>query len=756
MNSQLSNDLLSAIVTYRTYSKHLPHLSRRETWEEAVNRNMTMHLDRFPKLSKKIMSAFSYVHDRETLGSMRSLQFGGKAMLRNNLRGFNCSFTNVDSPRVFGEILFLLLSGTGVGFSVQRRHISQLPKVQQPVEEGAFVVHDSIEGWAQALDVLMESYFFKRIRPQFDFFQIRPKGSRLVTSGAKAPGPEPLKHMLQVVESKLKIAIGRKLSDIEVHDIVTIISDCVLAGGIRRSALISLFDRDSKEMLASKSGSWWEKHPYRARANNSVVLPRGEVTQEEFNHIFDICKKSKSGEPGFFWTNNLDWGTNPCSPAWSTLLTPNGIKTMGEIKVGDKIWSGKQWTEVVNKTMTGIKKVYAYRTGGGTFYGTENHRVVSDGVKIEVKYAKTIDACNHPNSSVLDKKTYEIQKVDYISEEAVFDITVAADEHTYWTDGLLVSNCGEVSLNASGNGGQLCNLTSVNQTGVKNKQDLINRVKAATVIGTLQASYTDFPFLRPGWKEITDKEALLGVSFTGIADAASIVSPEWINDAVKAALETNESIAKLIGINPAARVTTVKPEGSGSTVVGSSSGIHARWSKNTYLRRIRMVKDDALSKYLMATIPDLCEDSVNEANTIVVTIPQKSPAGCIGREDESALDLLNRVIFYNKNWVHPGHRSGDNRNNVSCTISVKDNEWDLVKDFMWTNREFYSGISLLPYEETSTIYKQLPFETCNEETYTKYMGLVKEIDLRQVLETEDTTSQRENLACASGACLVDG
>jgi hypothetical protein len=744
MTQSLSDRLLADIVVYRTYAKHLPHLSRRESWEEAVNRNMTMHLDKFPKLSKKIMSAFSYVHDREILSSMRNMQFAGKAMLRNNLRGFNCSFINVDNSRVFGEILFLLLSGTGVGFSVQRRHISQLPVIQQPVEEGAFIVHDSIEGWAQALDVLMEAYFFKRIRPQFDFFQIRPKGTRLVTSGAKAPGPEPLKRMLQTVEAKLKSAIGRKLTSLDVHDLICISSDSVLAGGIRRSALISLFDRDDKEMLKCKSGNWWEKHPYRARANNSVVLPRSEVTKEEFDNLFDLCKKSGCGEPGFSWTNNPDLGWNPCQPHWATILTPNGISTIGQIDTGSVIWSGKQWTKVLKKWCTGVKKVFAYRTIGGTFYGTENHKVVSNGIKVEAKNAKSIDSCYG--------ETFNIEKVDFVSEEDVFDITVEAEEHTYWTDGLLVSNCHEVSL--LGTGG-ICNLTSVNQTGIKNKQDLINRVKAATFIGTLQASYTDFPYLRPIWKQNAEREALLGVSFTGIADVGSIVTEEWLKEACRASLETNETTAKLIGINPGARITTVKPEGSGSTVVGSSSGIHARWSKNTYLRRIRMVKDDALSNYLSDVIPGLVEDSVNEANTIVVTIPQRSPQTAIGREDESALDLLNRVVFYNKNWVHLGHRSGDNKNNVSCTISVKDHEWDPTREFMWENRNDYSGISLLPYEETNTTYKQLPFETCNEETYNKYMEMVKEVDLRSILEVDDNTSLRENLACSGGKCSIE-
>lgn len=611
-----SNKLLSDLVAFRTYAKHIPHLSRRETLEETINRNMTMHLDKFPKLSRDIVKAYDSVHALKLMPSMRGLQFSGDAVLKNNCRQYNCSYLPIDDIRTFGETLFLLLSGVGVGFSVQRHHIDQLPKIQLPREEGLFIAHDSIIGWAQCVDALFDAYYLGRVRPIYDFSNIRPKGSYLVTTGAKAPGKEPLKKMLEDVETKLKNALGRKLTSVEVHDIICIISDCVLSGGIRRAALLSLFDRTDTEMLKAKHGEWWVKHPYRARANNSAVLPRSQVTKEEFDYIFEICQKSGSGEPGFSWTNNTDWGFNPCH---------------------------------------------------------------------------------------------------------------------------------EIALNPN----QFCNLVTINQTNINSKAEFLKRVHSATLLGTLQAAYTDFPYLRPEWKKTTEQEALLGVSFTGIADSSGIIQPEWLEEGAKLVLELNEKYAKKLGINVAARTTTVKPEGTSSCILGSSSGIHARHSEY-YLRRFRMNKDDGLYNYLKATIPDLVEDDQFSNSGAVITIPQSSPKNSLLRENESALDLLNRTYLYNNHWVNAGYRSGANQHNVSVTVSVKENEWDAVRESMWLNRESYSGISLLPYDGGS--YVQAPFEECNKQTYDKYVKLINEIDLTKVNEEEDNTKRTETVACSGGVC----
>lgn len=614
-----SNKLLSDIVAYRTYAKHLPHLGRRESLSETINRNMNMHLEQFPKLSHDIIKAYQRVHALQVMPSMRAMQFSGEAILKNNARQYNCSFSNLDDIKVFSEALYLLLSGVGFGYSVQARHINLLPKVTFPKEKGYFVVHDSIMGWAQSLEVLMSAYFHGSILPEFDFGNIRPKGSYLVTTGAKAPGPEPLKKMLDQVESILKKAIGRKLTSLECHDLMCIISDAVLAGGIRRAALICLFDRDDKDMLTCKHGEWWNTAPWRARANNSAVLPRNKVTKEEFFYIYEMCQKSGSGEPGFYWTDNEDWGSNPCV---------------------------------------------------------------------------------------------------------------------------------EIALQSN----QFCNLTTINQTGITSERDFMNRVYAASLIGTLQASYTSFDYLRPIWKTTTENEALLGVSFTGIADGVgSILTPSLLRKGVQHCLDVNEKYANKLGIKPAARTTAIKPEGTSSCILGSSSGVHARHS-DYYLRRIRMNADDSLAVYLKGAIPELVEQDLFSATGVVVTIPQESPKGALTRHQETAKTLFERAIFYRQNWIEPGHRSGDNKHNVSVTISVKDNEWDELKELMWENRDSYSGISLLPFDGGS--YQQAPFEDCTKEKYEELSKLVKDVDLRLVREENDTTKRVEAIACGGGNCEV--
>ena len=612
-----SNKLLSDVVSFNKYAKYLPHLSRRETLEETINRDMQMHLQQFPKLSKDIIKTFGYVHDLKCMPSMRGMQFAGDAVLKNNARQYNCSFMNVDNIRCFGEALFLLLSGVGVGYSVQKDHISLLPSIQNYREESKYIIPDSIIGWAEAVDRLFEAYMFGRTRPVFDYSQIRPKGSYLVTTGAKAPGPEPLKKMLEQVELKLKDARGRKLRSIEVHDIICIISDCVLSGGIRRAALISLFDADDQDMLACKSGEWWVKHPYRARANNSAILRR-DITKKKFEEIFHFTKESGSGEPGFSWTNDSDMGFNPCH---------------------------------------------------------------------------------------------------------------------------------EISLNSM----QFCNLSTMNVTNVSNKKDFLKRCHAVALLGTLQAAYTDFPYLRPGWRETTEREALLGCSMTGIADNGGKLPAEWLKEGAKLILELNEKYAKKLGINIAARTTAIKPEGTSSCVLGSSSGVHDRHGEY-YLRRIRMNKDDALYKYLQTVMPSLCEDDLFSPTGGVVSIPQESPQGAVIRDNTKAIDLLKRAMFFNRNWVAPGHRSGHNKNNVSLTVSVRENEWTKVCDFMYTNRGLYSGISLLPFDGGT--YKQAPFETITQEEFTKYNSEIGEFDIKHVMEDDDYTNKTETIACSGGVCDI--
>ena len=610
--------ILSDITIYSKYAKYIPELSRRETWEELVTRNKEMHLKKFPNLSKDIEQAYKLVYDKKILPSMRSMQFAGKPIEINNARIFNCSYLPIDDYRAFSEIMFLLLSGCGVGYSVQTHHVDKLPEIRKPLKKKRYLVGDSIEGWADAIRMLTKGYFgYTSFIPEFDFRDIRPKGAQLITVGGKAPGAEPLKialiHVQSIFERKHD---GEKLTSLECHDIICHLADAVLSGGIRRAALISLFNLDDEDMLTSKFGNWWELNPQRGRANNSAVLLRNKIDKETFLDLWKKIELSNSGEPGFLFTNDKDYGTNPCA---------------------------------------------------------------------------------------------------------------------------------EISLKPN----QFCNLCEVNVSNLESQEDLNNRVRAAAFIGTLQASYTNFHYLRDIWKRTTEKEALLGIGMTGIASGE--VLKLNLKEAAKVACEENERIADIIGINKAARVTTVKPSGTTSLVLGTSSGIHA-WHDNFYLRRIRLGKNEALYTYLSIYHPELLEDDFFKPNIqSIVTIPQKCPDNAVTR-DESAMDLLERIKRINKEWIKPGHRKGSNTHNVSATVTMKPEEWKEVGEWLFENKEYFTALSFLPYSDHS--YVQAPFETITAEQFLDKVKHLHELDLSKVIETADNTDLKGEAACVSGACEV--
>ena len=616
---ELASKILSDITVYMKYAKYLPREERRETWEELVTRNKQMHIKKYPHMKEQIEHVYKFVTDKKVLPSMRSMQFGGKPIEVAPNRVFNCAYMPADDWRCFSETMFLLLGGTGVGYSVQSHHVEKIPEIQKPNSKRTrrYLIGDSIEGWADAVKTLMQSYFKGGSKLRFDFSDIRPKGALLVTSGGKAPGPQPLKECLLKLEGILESKEnGEKLSTIEVHDMVCHIADAVLAGGIRRAALISLFSADDDEMIACKSGNWWEKNPQRGRANNSVVLMRHRITKKYFMNLWERVKESGAGEPGFYFSNDKDWGTNPCC---------------------------------------------------------------------------------------------------------------------------------EIALRPY----QFCNLTEVNVSNVENQQDLEERTRAASFIGTLQAGYTDFHYLRDVWRRNTEKEALIGVSMTGIASGAVLGLD--LEAASSVAKEENVRVAELIGIKKASRVTCVKPAGTTSLTVGTSSGIHA-WHNDYYIRRVRVGKNEAIYMHLAINHPELVEDEYfRPHDTAVIGIPQKAPTGAILR-DEPALGMLERVKKISNEWVNPGHRQGQNTHNVSATVSVRDNEWEEVGEWMWENRNYYNGLSVLNHDGGS--YKQAPFEDCTEEEYNLSIKSLKSVDLTKVVEFEDNTNLSGELACTGGACEV--
>jgi ribonucleoside-diphosphate reductase alpha chain len=614
----VASEILSDITIFNKYAKYIPELGRRETWKEICDRNKAMHTRKYPALEAEIASVYErFVEPKKVLPSMRSLQFGGVPIELANNRIFNCAYMAARDPAVFSEAMFLLLGGTGLGYSVQRHHVSQLPVVQGVKSRARrFLVGDSIEGWADAVKVLFKAYFQGKSDPIFDYSDIRRKGARLITSGGKAPGPEPLRLCIEHVRSVLNGAVGRKLAPIEVHDILCYIADAVLSGGIRRAALISLFDYDDMDMLHAKSGDWYIANPQRGRANNSVVLLRDTTTIDQFLAVWKKIQLSGAGEPGIFWTNDRDMGTNPCA---------------------------------------------------------------------------------------------------------------------------------EISLNDC----QMCNLTEINASDVEDQGDLNDRAAAASFLGTLQAGYTDFHYLRPEWADITEKEALIGVGQTGIGSGTVLRLD--LTEAAEIVLEENARVAALIGINEAARTTTIKPSGTSSLVVGSSSGVHA-WHNDFYIRRMRVGKNEAMYEYMVTNFPELIEDCAFKPHLeAVMSFPQRAPVGAILRT-ENPIDTLERVAEFNEEWVQPGHRYGKNYHNVSCTISVKEDEWTPVGQWMWRNRSIYTGISVLPYDGGS--YVQAPFEDCTEEEFNRLSKFLHNIDLSQVLEIEDHTNLNDQVACGADGCAV--
>jgi ribonucleoside-diphosphate reductase alpha chain len=619
---ELSSEILSQLVIYAKYAKYLPNKKRRETWEEIVDRNMNMHIRKFPDLELEIRDAYKLVYDKVVLPSLRAMQFSGKPIEINPVRQFNCSATAINSVKVFSEIMFLLLSGSGVGISVQKHHVEQLPPVRHPLpRRRRFLVGDSIEGWADAVKVLMEAYFYGKSDPEYDYRDIRPKGSPLKTAGGKAPGPGPLKDCIHNLRKVLdRIVPGEKLRPLDAHDIVCHISDAVLSGGIRRSSIISFFSLDDEEMLTCKSGDWFEKNPQRGRANNSAVILRHRIKKQNFMALWERIRNNGTGEPSVFFSNSSESLANPCS---------------------------------------------------------------------------------------------------------------------------------EASLNV-GNGGQMCNLCEINASAIETQRQLNAAAAAAAFIGTLQASYTDFHYLGSFWKKMVEKEALLGIGITGLANENFLKLD--LRSAAEICVQENRRLAKAIGIKPAARITLVKPSGTSSLVLATSSGIHC-WHDRFYIRRLRFNKDEPLYQYVKRKIPELVEDDFEKPSLgAVVSIPIKAPDGAILRPDETALQLLERVKYINQNWIAPGHISGNNMHNVSCTVSLRENEWDEVGLWLWKNREFYNGIAVLPYFGGN--YKQMPLESITQEKYEEMFSLLTKFDLSEILEEEDRVEYKSESACSGGACEI--
>lgn len=649
-------DLLavSDYIHFSKYARYRAELLRRELYAETVERDEEMHLKKFawlpPEDLAEIRTAFDSVRLKETLPSMRSMQFGGVAIESNNNRIYNCSFSLVDRLKVFSEAIFLLLSGCGVGYSVQFDHVDKLPALKRidPKKVVHHVIMDSIEGWADALDALVHSYVDGTYL-EFSYHQIRAAGTPLKTSGGRAPGHRKLKEALDAVRSVLSGAQGRKMRPIECHDIMCHAADAVLSGGIRRSAMIALFSLEDSEMMHAKTGDWNDKHPWRENANNSVALKRDDVKKKMFKRIFQMTREW--GEPGFFFCNDHDYGTNPC----------------GEIGLNPKLVVNAE-TRPLIEAKTGV--------------------ALQDG-----------------------------------------------DTFTGWA---------------------FCNLCEINGSKLKTLDDFMRAARAAAIIGTLQASYTSMPYL--GWVSeiIAEREALLGIGMTGMMDSPDItLDADMQRQVAENVRQWNIEWAAKIGIRPAARTTCVKPSGTTSLELGSvGSGIHPHHAKR-YIRRVTADELEVVFQAFKTHNPHMCVRKPN--GKWCVEFPVEAPEGAIIKADLGAIQFLELVKSTQLNWVLPGTARAESspglNHNVSNTVTVRPEEWEAVAEYLWSEREFFTGVTLVSATSDKD-YAFAPFEAivtaADEARWNQLVAGYKPVDYSAVLEAEDGTTFSAEAACMAG------
>jgi len=681
--THLENGLQDFIAISR-YARFLPDKRRRETWDEAVARVRDMHLEHFPdadlvaarreavaagdlsaeeaaslplpaNLHAAIRNAYAAVERREVLPSMRSLQFGGEAILTKHARVYNCAFTYIDRLEAFRETLYLLLCGCGVGFSVQQHHIAQLPLLAPHREDApreSHAVADTIEGWADALHAVMLAAVEGRT-VVCDYSAIRPAGAPLRTSGGRAPGAEPLFHSITRIEGILQAAAGRRLRSIEAYDILMWAAKAVLSGGVRRSATLCLFTADDQDMAEAKTGDWFATNPQRSASNNSAVLPRASVTRAQFDKLF--AAQREFGEPGFYFVEDTEHGANPC------------------VEIG-----------------------------------------------------------LHPRL-VLD--TEAITRLRELGHE------------------------GPLAEGQTLTGVQFCNLTTISAATAESAEAFHLACTQAAVIGTLQAGYTNFGYLTPVSRLITEREALLGVSICGILDRPDLLLDAAVLTAGAARVKAvNAVIARALGIRPAARTTCVKPEGTASLLLGTSSGLHPHHAPR-YFRRVQANVHDPILVHFKRYNPHLIEPSVYDPNgrTEVITFPVEGPAFGIYREELSARRHLEYVRRVQEFWVMAGRRhtrfSPGLHHNVSCTITVRPDEWAAVADYIWDQRHAFTGVALLQ-DHGDKAYAQAPREAVmSAEDVARWNELVySPVDYTQLEESSDLTELKQAAACAGGAC----
>lgn len=773
MKSIDSRNEIGKYVFLSKYSKFNLETGTKETWDESVKRVLNMHLsfyrsrmkpENIPILEKLLTFVEEFYLNKKILGAQRALQYGGELLLEKHSRMYNCAGTYADRKEVFKELTYLLLCGAGTGYSVQKCHIEKLPialgfDMNRTVN---MVIPDTIEGWSEAVHLMMCNFFDGGPIPVYDYSKIRPKGA-YIRGGFRAPGPAPLEKALDKIFSILRGIRDRKLTSFEIHRIMCICANAVVSGGVRRSAMICLFDADDTEMANCKTGNWMEVMPELCRCNNSaVILP--DTPKTTFNTIFNSVRAY--GEPGFVFLENPDFMLNPCFTGDTLVAVADGrnvvsIKELAENNVEFSVYSGKY----SDTWKTEIKKAKAFKTGtrevvevklsnGSSFRCTPEHRLaLPDGTYLEAFkcVGKEVQPFFTRGEKPVTDIHFIVESVISCGVEDVYDLTVE-DNHNFYIitnvdenyencTGILVHNCAEVGmyprfkddLGEWHSGWGFCNLVEINGGKVKTKEDFLEACEAAAIIATLQAGYTHFTPMLTKWSEkIAKRDALIGVGITGICENPDILlNPAIQREGAQRVVSTNKMVAELIGINSAARCTVVKPSGNSSQLLGTLSGITPGHSRH-YIRHIQANDTEQCLIEFEKTNPEAVETSVwNPTMEKVISFPVTLPENTIVKKNVTAIEFLEKIVLSTKlNWinggVNPTHPSTiENPNlsmNVSNTCVVKNDEWDEVREFLWSNRKDFSGVSLLP--DTGDLdYPQAPYmEVLNEEELVKEYG----------------------------------
>ena len=626
-----------AVIHRSRYARYNPELGRRETWEETIDRYINFFKDHISNTlgKKKVASTLEWEAIREAIlnldvmPSMRAMMTAGPALARDNVAGYNCSYLPIDNPRCFDEAMYILMCGTGVGFSVERQYINKLPEVPEAIHESetTIVVRDSKIGWASSYRELIGLLYQGQI-PKWDLGRIRPAGSPLRVMGGRASGPEPLEDLFKFTVKTFRGAVGRKLTSLECHDLMCKVGDIVVVGGVRRSALISLSNLTDERMRQAKSGEWWTSNGQRALANNSVCYtekPDMGIFMREWESLY----ASKSGERGIF-----------------------------------------------------------------------------------------------------NRKASQYQAERNGRRDASYEFGT--------------NPCSEIILRPY----QFCNLTEVVIRETDSEDSLAHKVRIASILGTIQATLTDFRYLSKKWKDNTEEERLLGVSLTGICDSEltnniyNFNSVNMLDKLKKVAIQANKELAGRLGIPQSTAITCVKPSGTVSQLVDSASGIHPRYDVY-YIRRVRFDKKDPMASFMIEKGFPHEEDFYNKS-AWVFSFPMQSPSNSIYRNEMTALDQLELWKAYQDYWCE---------HNPSITVYVREDEWLTVGAWVYDNFDVISGISFLPYDTGS--YRQAPYESINRETYESLVRAMPQgVDWTEMKEEDDTTTSTKELACVAGACEI--